>query len=124
MAVLWISILLPVEWLCSKLDVPADLLSNDGSSFVSLPRIPPATVKQLVKGGARIAYHQLVSAAHDQVQGIHNWLVAQKEVAMSTEMSPDIETICCLDSAEYWWSEVQTLQVGINVSSLACQQYC
>lgn len=88
-----------ISWLLSEVPIPQQLIVNDTPHFISIPRIPWSTTKQLVAAGARVTYQQLLSAAHNGLQGIHNWVLAQQQLGVRTDVPAAAEAVCCVEFA-------------------------
>lgn len=97
-----------VKWLMQRSDMPSELLKLDSQNYLSIPHLPVAVCKQLVAADVTVSYDQLVSAARNHVEGVENWVLADKLLAKHTGFGCLVEAVCC---SEWRYSEVgQTLR--------------
>jgi hypothetical protein len=73
--------------------------------LLTLPAVPLDVAKQLVSGGLRISYAQLLAAANSMVAGVEGWVQAQQQLGIYTDIPSAAVAICCgedwVSSAHY-----------------------
>lgn len=86
-----------VGWLLTDIDIPQQLIKQDTAQLISIPRVPFSTAKQLVAAGVRVTHQQLMTAAHEGLEGFHNWVAAQKQLGIASDITAVTEAVCCLE---------------------------
>jgi hypothetical protein len=88
-----------VWWLAALLLRVAPHAAGDvAERLVNLPEVPLVVAKQLVSGGLRISYAQLLAAANSMVAGVEVWVQAQQQLGIQTDIPAAAVAICCGES--------------------------
>jgi hypothetical protein len=87
--VLWLSRVAPVT--ASSALAAVDVLQR----LVHLPHVPLQQAQDLVKAGVRISYAQLLAAANSMVAGVEVWVLAQQQLAVTSDIPATAVAVCC-----------------------------